>query len=1308
MGVMNVNGLFAHLQALPAVRRLPVQAPLDAVVLVAGIEVAWTAARDERVLRRVWQQRHGGGATPLLLVDDDPKRSGCLSVLGPVDPSGPLRSMEAGALRDLLTRVSTMQRLAAVREVAAELDRLDQSAIPGLKLHGLLTIHTLDFRLRQDQARWPGLKAAAASVPATADWQRTLIALGYDLQRRPGRGFLIRHGGTPVAVVHPKADPVEFARLDPDGRPPEGLLVNDARADGAPFGLLASGSRLRLFDADASYGPATARYLELDATALRPEDRPFLGLLGPAYLGEGGLRQLEDDARTFGAKLWRRLDERIRQTVLPTLGRALGRWADGEGMDLADDAVREELRKAALTLVFRALFILYAEGARYLPVDHPSYRSASLFTLAREASDTQEQLDPCSTSLWDRFTILVKALRTGNRAWGVPAYNGALFSRDGFEGAGLLERAELADPDFGQMLAGLGRDPESGSGVDYSTLEIGHLGHIYEGLLSLQLSVADTPLCYDASIDRYVAPAEDEVADVGTGDLLWLTHHGGRKTGGVYYTRSELVRHLVGQTVVPAFRAHLDRVRATAQHDPAAAAEQLFDFAVLDPACGSAHFLVHVTNELADLVVSFLADTPLPPVRAALSRLAAGATPGVLIEDVGLLRRLMLKRCVFGVDLSPMGAEIAKLSLWLTAFVPGLSLAYLDRNIQVGNSLVGVADPQSIRPNGSDPNQRLTWEDQLQQAIAAAARAAVLVARGDDRTPEEIRSSAEADAEARAATANLERLLHLWTAEPFGLQVARQEVELRGAEIVCGLTNDLTTQAEQLATQHRFLHWLPAFPQVFDRPNPGFDAVIGNPPWDEVTVEAQSFYALYRPGIRRGIPEHERDAAVAQLIAERPELPCRLAAERERVARERAYLAAGEYPSMSGDPDLSKCFCHRYQSVLREGGALGVVLPRTVLVNKGSEDFRRWLFEQTACERIDFLINRGRWAFDSEPRYTVALVATRRAVPPERHRVWVAGTATSLDHWLDQARSPGLALARQAFGPGWTPPLLRNQAEADLLAKIRRGARFPYGAGRRWQCFPVAELHETNDRELWRDAAKGWPLWKGESFDQYDPHGDAARVCPVDDQVLAKIRKPRPGAGSLLAGKLPVAVRRQSVRDAIGHARVAFHDVTQKDNSRTVVACLIPPETLLTNSAPYLAFVGAGNHAQAACLGLMNSLPFDWQARRFTEVHLSFFILEGLVLPHVADEGYAVIAQAAARLSCVDERFTEFAASAGVAVGPLDEEERERLRVEIDAQVARAWELTPADLEVMYADFTLNAVPARYRTRLTRRLTELT
>jgi len=334
-------------------------------------------------------------------------------------------------------------------------------------------------------------------------------------------------------------------------------------------------------------------------------------------------------------------------------------------------------------------------------------------------------------------------------------------------------------------------------------------------------------------------------------------------------------------------------------------------------------------------------------------------------------------------------------------------------------------------------------------------------------------------------------------------------------------------------------------------------------------------------------------------------------------------------------------------------------------------------------------------------------VAASRRAPEPGHRIHLAGPATSLSKWNSQALSPGIALLPEAFGPEWTPPLLGTQQEADLLAKIRHGSRFPYGASGRWRCFPVAELHETNDHYLWENARKGRPLWKGESFDQYEPDGKGARTCPVNAAVLAKVRKPRPGAGSMLASELSVPARRNAVLWELDHARIAFHDVTQKDNSRTVVACLIPPKVFLTNKAPYLAFAAGDNQDRAACLGIMNSLPFDWQARRFTEVNLNFFVLEGLVVPDLTEEDFNIVAQAAARLSCVDDRFAEFAESVGVEAGPLNDEAHERLRVEIDARVARAWGLTIADLDVLSADFSVNAVPLAYRRRLAERLTEL-
>jgi hypothetical protein len=1295
--IVKAAELLADLRAVPASRPIPHEPPLLAAVLLAGVEVALVNPASDRSFRATWKRRQGGTATPLILIADAPDGEGKVQVLGPQQAETDLRTLDASDLSTLLHRLPALPRLEAIRQLAAELDRLDQRGIPGVRLQGLLTQHTLDHRVRHNAARWAELESAVENIPRGVDWRTALASLGYQVTRRPTPkiGFLARYNGQPVAVVHAMADPAGFARLDPEGRPPEGLLLNDCSSEGARFGLLASGSRIRLFDTGPAAGAATSRWIDLDAGSIRPDALGYLGLLGPNYLAEGGLDTLVNEARTYGTELRRRLDDTIRQRALPSLARGITRWADEHGLDTSDDGVRSELEQAALTLLFRTLFLLYCESAGYLPMAHTQYRAASITAQVEAAMDDDGKHDHQATTLWDQFGVVVNIMRTGKVPWGVPAYNGALFAADRFDGAATLERVSFRDDEWGPVLTGLGHDVDAGTGVDYSTLAIGHLGHIYEGLLSLRLSVADVDLAYDSKADRYVpAGGHDDIA-VPAGTLLWQTNEGGRKGGGVYYTPQPLVAHLVRQAVAPAYEDHLTAVSETARTDPPHAAGQLFDFAVLDPACGSAHFLVEVVDHLADRLIRFLARQPLPGVAAAVDELRAGAAPGVALDDVALLRRLVLKHCVYGVDRSRMGAEIAKVSLWLASFVPGLSLAYRDRNVHIGNSLVGVVDTSPLAADGG-----ALFSQAIDQALYDGKEAAARVALGTDRTPGEYEASAEADRRAVSATAGLATLCDVWTAGPFGVGEAKQQL-LYAERMIAGdwprdlVEQHVADQIEALRDLHGFLHWPVAFPGILGRDRPGFDVVVGNPPWNEITIERLAFYGLFRPGLR-GLSSREREPAIADLVSKRPELEDRLTLLQNQAEVERRFFRASpDYPSMSGDPDLYKFFCLRYGALLRSRGRLGVVLPRSTFTTQGSQGFRTWLFEDTTCERIDLLENKARWAFDAEPRYTVALVAAERAEPPSDHRVRVAGVSKSLVQWEAKAASPGLSYAREAFGPGWTVPLLGDQAEVDLLAKVRVGTPFAVG-GRRWSCFPVAELHETNDKGFWEGQRSGRPLWKGESFDQYDPNGAEARMCPASSEVLKKVRKPRPGGESLL-GTAPLAIRQAAVRAEEGHPRVAFRDVSRATDSRTVRAALVPGDIFLTNTAPYLAFIDGDWPARLACLGVLNSLPFDWQARRFVETHMNFFILEGLVVPKLDEAAAAKLAELATRLSCVDERYAEVAEAMGLNLEPLPPQKRLLLRAEADGIVIRAWGLTRADVEALLADFTLDAVPVEHR-----------
>lgn len=268
---MNARELVDSLAALPGVRPVTTTTEgVDGGALVNGVEIALASSASERALRAAWRRRTGGGATPLLLLADDPGVEGVVLAVGPVTHDGPVRVVSAAALADVLRRSVTLPALQAVRDLAEQLDHLDQTGVAGLTVKGLGTEHLFRERLRQT-ADWPEL--ARLAEPIVGTWRDALRAAGYELEELR-RGYLARCDGAPVAVVHPVADVSAFAKLDAEGRPPKGLLLETCRTTNARYGILAAGSRLRLFEAAPESGSAIARYLELDTQALAEEDRP--------------------------------------------------------------------------------------------------------------------------------------------------------------------------------------------------------------------------------------------------------------------------------------------------------------------------------------------------------------------------------------------------------------------------------------------------------------------------------------------------------------------------------------------------------------------------------------------------------------------------------------------------------------------------------------------------------------------------------------------------------------------------------------------------------------------------------------------------------------------------------------------------------------------------------------------------------------------------------------------------------------------------------------------------------------------------
>lgn len=591
-----------------------------------------------------------------------------------------------------------------------------------------------------------------------------------------------------------------------------------------------------------------------------------------------------DESRAFAAELEADLKARVYERAFPAFAQGFLRALQAKEAKKAalPDERLQEVFEGTLTLLYRVLFVLYAEARDLLPVrDVRGYRECSLLRLREEvavaAGDVEDQVEAGlrahyserSFALYDRLLALAKVIAEGDPARNVPLYNGGLFNTspaaddDSAEarGARFLNAWKVDDVALAIGLDALTRTLDRRTHglvtLDYRDLGVRQLGSIYEGLLEHRLVMEKGAAVLSSSDDR-------------------------RHATGSFYTPEHLVRFVVEQSVGPVMRAHL-RAMAARFEDArqkkvtgAALLDELFDLTVVDPAMGSGHFLVTAIDWITDELVAFLAAHPHSPLQAELARtreaiLAEVEAQGVSIDthqltDLALVRRFILKRCVFGVDLNPMAVELAKVSIWLHCFTLGAPLSLLDHHLRCGNALAGVTVAE-VREASSVRQQSLFDQDNF-GSLEKATRSMRAVVRMPDLTPAEAKRSRKAYREALVELRALKRLLDVFAAHYLlpvkagervndhhpvvaflstgtAGQMARAKDPIVPLAKLDPSTRERVTKALGLAAEHRFFHWELEFPEVFYRANRkakvrGFDAVIGNPPW----IRQESIKAL--------------------------------------------------------------------------------------------------------------------------------------------------------------------------------------------------------------------------------------------------------------------------------------------------------------------------------------------------------------------------------------------------------------------------------------------------------------------------------
>jgi len=650
------------------------------------------------------------------------------------------------------------------------------------------------------------------------------------------------------------------------------------------WGILTNGRLWRLYCAK-SHLPL-GNYYQVDLLQLldAPEEalKYFYLFFRKAALiqvdGKSFLDRVLEDSNQYAVELEADIKERAYE-VVELLCRG---FAAGFSTDQLTGQTLRDIYDNSLTLLYRLLFVFYAEARDLLPLTaNQTYRDKySLHRLTQEIDEALAKdyhLSAKSTVYYNRARDLFKLISEGDPDLGVPEYNGGLFNPEEHP---FLENHSIADAFLVRAIHQLARIQDKKLGrevaVDYNTLSELHLGSIYEGLLEFKPRIADSDLVIikEKGSIKY-APAEkhpEKKVAYKKGELYLANDKGERKASGSYYTPEYIVNYIVENTLDPLAKEAQEKVRAlkpevdkaiakweklkeqkqglepTEKYDRAIAEERerllepYLSLKVLDPAMGSGHFLARATDYLAEAIAT---DPYIKP-------------PGEIGEDSELTywRRRVVESCIYGVDLNPLAVELAKLTLWLKTMAKSKPLSFLNHHLRVGNSLIGarVADLDEIpkakprRGKAVDlsraPVQLGLFQEAFNKKLYDLLQNRALIAQFPTETLEDVHKKEKWERDFEHNMRRFRILADLWISTYFGNSVAwdtyntlvenLQSPEPNWEKL---LQKESVQKATAMGEEKRFFHWELEFPEVFydekgnRKPDAGFDAVIGNPPY---------------------------------------------------------------------------------------------------------------------------------------------------------------------------------------------------------------------------------------------------------------------------------------------------------------------------------------------------------------------------------------------------------------------------------------------------------------------------------------------
>lgn len=1013
---------------------------------------------------------------------------------------------------------------------------------------------------------------------------------------------------------------------------------------------------------------------------------------------------------------------RVRKGLSPAVTEALRTLGEGFLQHPGNEALRAalhtgELSKDAyfqqlLRLVYRLIFLFSVEERGLLHGNDDSQEALAARRAYAEGYALARLRDLCLKRRarnrfddhWQAVRIVFRGLADGERRLALPALGG-LFA---VSQCPHLDAAGLDNDHLLTALKHLRWASHNGAPapVDYRNMGPEELGSVYESLLE-----------FDPRPDALQKTFE-----------LINTAGNDRKNTGSYYTPDSLVQELIQSALDPVIEQRL-------ASNPAHPSGALLSIRVIDPACGSGHFLLAAARRLAEKL-------------AQLQSPEGAVTP----QDYRHALREVVARCIFGVDRNPMALELARTALWLEGYEEGRPLSFLDHHLQCGDALLGLTDLKALEQGiAKDAYKPLSGDDKDVCKRLAKANAVGLKQLERDLKGKQTRLRFD-DADSLAALQILEALPENSTQDIAAketayrdfLQQAKESRLAHAADLLLGayllpkiadteahiptsatlylalLTDTLDAghrrqlaAAQAVCREARVLHWPLAFPQVFA--TGGFDCVLGNPPWERIKLQEEEFFATRHRHVAEAKNKAERAQRIQWLSEgmlarhlypqmDHPPHECeaeqRLYAEfiGARRTAEAASLFAhvkgedgGRYPLTGvGDVNTYALFAETINQITAPRGRAGFIVPTGIATDDSTKAYFANITQAGRLVSLYDIENREAVFEDVHRSYKFCLLTLGAAEQAE-----FVCFATQVDQLKDSRRRFRLTPDEfRLINPNTlTCPVFRSERDAELTKKLYRATPVLIEEGKPngnpWGISFMRMLDMANDSHLFADAPSPGllPLYEAKMIHQFDHRwasygsdGNSGDVTLDDKNDPSFTVTPR-----YWVSEAEVEQRLSDKNWSRGWL-MGWRDICRATDERTVIASVVP-RVGVGNQMPLMLFAERENNsAFAALLGNLCALAFDFVARHKTGgTHMNYFIFKQLpVLPpdRYTETDLAFIVPRVLELTYTAHDLQAWAADLGYdgEPFPFDPERRAHLRAELDAYYARLYGLTRDEL----------------------------